>query len=311
MCLKNFKKAIIFLAVSIFFLYHADSVLAVWTVSSEACDLGSCSGYCECKIKNWGETKIFVTNKTDLVVNKWTEGSNWELFLKVLTVENKACNVVAVQREQDTKTVEDSTADNPGLFTCKYVAAVQKCCCADLAEGKLSKQKTCKQTLGFENDANFCGKLNVETTDVAQTSSEQPASQSVNNPAVALNYTPSAMPASGNCSDLELESTTKPNQGDAVGVTPELLKAEAKKLNKLGFTSVAGIIGRVINVLMAFIGSIALVLYIYSGILWMTAAGTAERIETSKRVIIWTTFGLAVMLGSYLIVAEVFSWLGL
>ena len=62
-----------------------------------------------------------------------------------------------------------------------------------------------------------------------------------------------------------------------------------------------------VNILLAFIGSIALVLYIWAGILWMSSAGNTERVSRARSIMLWTTLGVAVMLGSYVIVTFVFD----
>jgi len=86
------------------------------------------------------------------------------------------------------------------------------------------------------------------------------------------------------------------------GISTDQLKNEAASLNKAGFSTPAEVVGRAIKILMAFIGSLTLVLFIWAGILWMTAAGNSERLEKAKKVLVWTTLGLLVMLASYLLV---------
>lgn len=71
--------------------------------------------------------------------------------------------------------------------------------------------------------------------------------------------------------------------------------------------AVRSIIGQGIRVLMAFMGTILLILYIYAAILWMTAAGNTEQIEKAKTILIWSTAGAAAMLGSYLVASAVFT----
>ncbi len=92
----------------------------------------------------------------------------------------------------------------------------------------------------------------------------------------------------------------------------EALKASAQKdLNPAKFGAVTDVVGRAIQLLLAFIGSIMIVLYIYAGILWMTAAGNSEQMEKAKQIFVWATLGVVVMLASYLIVSFVFKGLGL
>jgi hypothetical protein len=64
-----------------------------------------------------------------------------------------------------------------------------------------------------------------------------------------------------------------------------------------------------IKILLSFIGSLALALYIAAGIMWMTSGGNAEKIDRSKSIFVWTTLGVVVMLASYFIVNFVFTLL--
>lgn len=62
------------------------------------------------------------------------------------------------------------------------------------------------------------------------------------------------------------------------------------------------LIGRIISTVLGIIGSIALALFIYGGLLWMTSAGNEEKVRKGKDVIIWATLGLALIFSSYAIV---------
>lgn len=94
------------------------------------------------------------------------------------------------------------------------------------------------------------------------------------------------------------------------GADAEELQKKATGLNKLGITNPAQLVGRFINILLAFIGSIALVLYIYSGFLWMTASGNTEQVGKAKTTMVWTTLGVAMMLASYMLASFIFKSLG-
>src|SRR3989338_5454942 len=54
----------------------------------------------------------------------------------------------------------------------------------------------------------------------------------------------------------------------------------------------AGSIGTIIKAVLGLVGTIFLVLTIYAGILWMTAAGKEEQIEKAKNIIRATVIGL-------------------
>ena len=59
---------------------------------------------------------------------------------------------------------------------------------------------------------------------------------------------------------------------------------------------------------LAFIGTIFLILIIYSGIQWMTAGGNEEKVEKSKKRIINAVIGLIVILSAYIITTFVYNY---
>ena len=69
-------------------------------------------------------------------------------------------------------------------------------------------------------------------------------------------------------------------------------------------------IGRIIKAILGIVGSLALVMFIYGGFNWMTAAGTAEKVEKGKQILVWATIGLIVIFTSYALVKFVFTSLG-
>ena len=82
---------------------------------------------------------------------------------------------------------------------------------------------------------------------------------------------------------------------------------EVKGLNKLGTTDVNVIIGRVIKTIMGIMGSIALAMFVYSGIMWMTAAGNSAKEDKSKMILVWSAFGVVAIFGSYALLNFVFE----
>ena len=69
----------------------------------------------------------------------------------------------------------------------------------------------------------------------------------------------------------------------------------------LGTTSVQEIIGNVIQAILGIVGSIALLMFVIGGFVWMTAAGNPERVKLGKNIIIWSVIGLAVIFAAYAI----------
>jgi hypothetical protein len=62
------------------------------------------------------------------------------------------------------------------------------------------------------------------------------------------------------------------------------------------------IIGRVINAVLGIIGSLALLMFVYGGITWMTSSGSPEKIKKGRDIIIWSVIGLAIIFFSYALV---------
>lgn len=85
------------------------------------------------------------------------------------------------------------------------------------------------------------------------------------------------------------------------------VKFETRKLNEFNISSPEQLIGRIIQVLMGFMGSIMFGLYVYAGVEWMTARGDEGKIEKAKKIMTWATAGAAVMLASYVIVSNIFN----
>jgi hypothetical protein len=57
-----------------------------------------------------------------------------------------------------------------------------------------------------------------------------------------------------------------------------------------------------IKLLMTFLGIIAVVIILYGGFLWMTAAGNEDKVDQAKKLIVAAVIGLIVILSAYLII---------
>lgn len=70
------------------------------------------------------------------------------------------------------------------------------------------------------------------------------------------------------------------------------------------------IIGLIIKAVFGLVGSIALAMFVYGGLMWLTSGGNAEKVKKGRDVLVWAVIGLAVIFGSYAIVDFVLSTLG-
>jgi hypothetical protein len=71
--------------------------------------------------------------------------------------------------------------------------------------------------------------------------------------------------------------------------------------NPLGDTvnTPQALIGKVITAVIGVVGSIALLMFIYGGIIWMTSSGSSEKVKKGRDILIWSAIGLVVIFMSY------------
>jgi len=67
-------------------------------------------------------------------------------------------------------------------------------------------------------------------------------------------------------------------------------------------TNIPTLLGNVVNAILGIVGSLALVMFIYGGIIWMTSSGNAEQVTKGKNIVIWATIGLVVIFSAYALV---------
>ncbi|MBI4257117.1 hypothetical protein HY626_03635 [Candidatus Uhrbacteria bacterium] len=92
---------------------------------------------------------------------------------------------------------------------------------------------------------------------------------------------------------------------------PHLLQA-AKLINPLdptgsGNITITTIIGRLIQTVLGVTGSIALLMFVYGGFLWLISAGEPDKVKKGKEVMKWAILGLVVIVGAYTIVRAIVS----
>lgn len=76
--------------------------------------------------------------------------------------------------------------------------------------------------------------------------------------------------------------------------------ATVKLDNPLGsVTTPQVLIGKIINSVLGVVGSLALLMFIFGGLTWMTSAGSADKVKKGKDIIVWSAIGLVVIFASY------------
>ena len=81
--------------------------------------------------------------------------------------------------------------------------------------------------------------------------------------------------------------------------TKTLKDKAAVKLNPARITDLSDLMGRGINAMLMFMGSIALILVVYAGFMWMTAGGNESRIQKARTILVWTLLGTVAIGASY------------
>lgn len=78
--------------------------------------------------------------------------------------------------------------------------------------------------------------------------------------------------------------------------------------NPLGsINSPTELIGRILNSVFGIVGSLALAMFVYGGLTWMTSSGNAEKVKKGRDILIWSAIGLFVIFSSYALVRVVLS----
>lgn len=88
---------------------------------------------------------------------------------------------------------------------------------------------------------------------------------------------------------------------------PWLVQAQVQLTNPLGTSDPREIIARIIQGALGVSGSIAFLMIVYGGILWLTAGVNPSHIDKGKKVLVWSVVGFAVIASAYVITTAVIN----
>lgn len=77
--------------------------------------------------------------------------------------------------------------------------------------------------------------------------------------------------------------------------------------NPLGTTDIRVIIARIIQAILGVTGSVALLVFIYGGFMYLISGGEPEKVKKGKNAILYGVIGLAIIVGAYMLVKTVVS----
>ena len=80
--------------------------------------------------------------------------------------------------------------------------------------------------------------------------------------------------------------------------------------NPTGVQDVPSLIGKIIQGVLGVVGSLALLVFIFGGVTWMTSGGNPEKIKKGQQNIIWAVAGIVVIFTSYAVINLIFEILG-
>lgn len=109
------------------------------------------------------------------------------------------------------------------------------------------------------------------------------------------------------------------NPADCAGATQDSSTTTSGSVNlpdPLGGASgtshktVPGLIGQVISAVLGIVGSLALLMFIYGGFMWMLSGGNDKMVTKGKDTLIWATLGLVLIFLSYVLIHFIFKTLG-
>lgn len=69
--------------------------------------------------------------------------------------------------------------------------------------------------------------------------------------------------------------------------------------NPLSISTPQQLIGKIISALLGLVGSIALLMFVYGGFVWMTAAGNEKSVTKGRDILMWAAIGLVIIFISY------------
>ncbi len=76
-----------------------------------------------------------------------------------------------------------------------------------------------------------------------------------------------------------------------------------------GKVEIEEIVGTAIKTVTQIMGSLALLVFVYGGFLWLTSAGNSEHVKKGTSAMLWAAIGIFIIFSSYAIITLIFKGL--
>lgn len=96
-------------------------------------------------------------------------------------------------------------------------------------------------------------------------------------------------------------------EGTAVDVDAGAVPKISDLTSTLGGATLTGLIQSILQVILGFLGVIAVLIILWGGFIWMTAAGDEDKVSKAKQMIYSGIIGLVIIFAAYAIASFVFS----
>lgn len=94
---------------------------------------------------------------------------------------------------------------------------------------------------------------------------------------------------------------------EAAGAPTPRTPTEFGYVNPLGTTDLNTVINRIIKTALGFVGALFLAMFVYAGVLYMTAGGDAKKVDSAKKTMLNAVFGILIIAMAYTIISLIFQ----
>lgn len=77
-----------------------------------------------------------------------------------------------------------------------------------------------------------------------------------------------------------------------------------------GLNNIPRLVGKIISVGLGFLGSVALLFFVYGGLLWMTSMGDSSRVQQGTRTLMWAALGIVFVFSAYALTLFIIGFIG-